>query len=86
MYYFNFPPYAKETTVEEEELHLVGEVAEVMNETFPRSKIIETLDVVHTAETLLRAIIKQNSVDKRVLDDCYDFVVKKNRERGYYGE
>lgn len=41
----------------------------------------ETLDLIHSCETLLRILEQRQGIDVAVL---HDLIVEKNRQRGYY--
>lgn len=79
---YRFPAVTEITSVSNQLWKIDGEVAElkeaVAYESMPRV-IEETLDVIHSCETLLRKIGTEEQVAEGVRQ-----VTEKNRERGYY--
>lgn len=45
---------------------------------------MEAMDVIHATETLLRQIERAYDFRLFTMDEVYDRVIEKNRERGYY--
>ena len=86
---FNFPAtkFSQINTPEQQIHHLRTELDEacyeIVFDNIPLA-IMECLDAVHSAETLLRIVLREYGEDK-VLKGV-KLVVKKNDERGYYLE
>lgn len=80
---FNFPAYRNSANLSSEVAHLVEETAEFNSAVYEYMSdediICELMDVIHTAETIMRIVGNRNLVD-----NCKSLVIEKNRRRGYY--
>lgn len=84
---YNFPVtrFTEENIPETQLKHLDSEIAEANYEYIVKDRqsgLNECVDIVHSAETLLRILVKEHG-KARVLK-AIEEVVKKNRNRGYY--
>lgn len=95
-YHFNFP----KITIGNEEFHLleqcykVEEEAKEITEAFasgsitnPIELVTETFDCIHACETLLNWVLDYYvHGGATMIDMCYQAVISKNSERGYYDD
>jgi NTP pyrophosphatase (non-canonical NTP hydrolase) len=96
---YNFPPHKDAQTLPQyprqtQMCKILEEVVELNEALLNYDKgmcniipvAMEAMDVIHATETLLRQIEK--SIDFRLftMDEAYDKVIKKNKERGYYAD
>ena len=94
MFIFNFPEI-KDASVSTQGMKVSEECAEVMKEwadcislnilgkkADTTSLVIETMDLIHSCETLLRCL----GLNDRELENYKNKVIKKNKVRGYYGK
>lgn len=76
---YRFPEYKKtQVSVSKQIMKINDEAREIMLATDLHEVIMETLDVIHAAETLLR------KCDPEEVQNAYVAVIDKNEERGYY--
>ena len=86
---YNFKPtyFAEENTIVKQITHIASELNEVAWELVTdngQGTLMEAIDVYHSAETLLRVLVKAFG-EGRVLD-AMNQTAKKNDDRGYYIE
>ena len=83
MYVYNFPAtiFVDKNTVQEQINHLAGELEELKKADSWEEQINETLDIIHSAETLLRRFERNwpGCVEHGMLN-----ILAKNHKRGYY--
>lgn len=84
---FNFPKYRSLPFNRKERIaqakHIKQEARETVHEAVSGDEfamLVEAMDVIHAAETLLRPY------PHRVLDQAHAEVVRKNEDRGYYSD
>lgn len=85
---YRFPraKFVETMTVQEQVSSIAKEYGEVLDE-FARPPVnydnvaIELFDLIHRCETALRILQEKNKVD---VNGAREFVVQKNRIRGYY--
>lgn len=96
LYHFNFP----KITIGDEEFHLleqcykVEEEAKEVTEAFANSSkatpielVMEVFDCIHACETLLHWVLDYYVHGGQLMVDmCYQAVISKNSERGYYDD
>lgn len=83
MYQYNFPRtrFVGTNSINDQIKHLASEIEELKQADSWEEKLLETLDVIHSAETLLRRFERNwpGCVEHGMLD-----VLAKNHKRGYY--
>lgn len=88
MFTYNFPEYKGHVSIQEQVTKIGFEYMEITEEVLksiidPVGVALECLDTIHACETLLRILQQEHSID---IQAEAEFVEKKNKERGYYGE
>lgn len=84
MWQYQFPPYVGGNDLASQIDKIASEVEEVrdaMKENYMQAVIVELMDIVHAAETALRQLELQSYTLHAAKRD----VIRKNLNRGYYG-
>lgn len=84
MYCFNFPEIFPGKPQDDKFLHdkVLQELGEFLSETDPRKQAVEAMDVLHSAETLVRKFFSRHP--DLWPHEAIKEVVAKNASRGYY--
>jgi hypothetical protein len=93
---YNFPKYIYSDPVTESDIRLQhNKCYEELNEIFyalvrdeesPERVMEETLDLLHSVETLIKMLRDNYGFTNRQINLIHGDVIYKNGERGYYGE
>ena len=78
MYEYQFPAIPNDWKISKQMLKVIEESQEMQRAADEHEIIMETLDVIHACETLLRKF------DKETVDALHESVIEKNEVRGYY--
>ncbi len=83
---FMFPAtkFVRENNIFEQVDHLESELIEVRKAKSIEELAEELLDVIHSAETSLRILLRDKFIIDTDLERIRKKTLKKNRERGYY--
>ena len=83
-YLFPATWFSEINTQDQQLNHIYSEFTEVVKAKSVHEKVMETLDLIHSAETYLRMLEEELNEEGVSLEEAISNIIKKNEQRGYY--